>query len=571
MAMHDVACGLSRRQFIVGAATAAGSAILAACGGGNAAPTNTPQASTAGGATAAAPTTAAATAAATKPPAAGGVLTHAQKDPVASLDPYNPGGTLTSQEIFRHIYDGLVIFDENLQPQPNLAESWTVSTDQTEWTFKLHPGVMFHDGTPLNAASVQYHFNRLIDPKGSSSFKATFGIISEIRTPDDATVVFKTSTPFGPFLNYMAHAAGGIVSKAAVEKYGQDYPVHPVGAGPYKLQEFLPGDRCVLVRFDQYWKGRPALDGITFKTIPEDGARAAALEAGEADTMIPVAVTSVPELKQRKELVVESKPIITMLYAGFNLSKPPFDDLKVRQALSMAVDRKGIIDGILGGFATIADSPMAKGTFGYAPSPTYDYDPTKAQALLKDAGWTPGSGGVVQKNGTPMKFTLWTPQDLYLKDVAIAQAIQAQLKAVGADVDLKTVESANWFTTVQVPVAQAPYDMFMWSLTPSTGDGYQQLDELTFSDPDPTKPPAHWNLTHYKNPHVDELIKTAGSVTDQDQRKAALKEAQGVVMQDAPLIFLLSYNFVLGRKAKVQGVRLLPTRFVDLREASFTQ
>jgi peptide/nickel transport system substrate-binding protein len=188
MARHDAKYSLSRRHFIVGAAVAAGSAILAACGGGNAAPTNTPQASAPGGATVAAPTPAGASA--TKSPAVGGILTHAQKDPVASLDPYNPGGTLTSQEIFRHIYDGLVIFDENLQPQPNLAESWTVSTDQTEWTFKLHQGVTFHDGTPLNAASVQYHFNRLIDPKGSSSFKTTFGIISEIRAPDDSTVVF---------------------------------------------------------------------------------------------------------------------------------------------------------------------------------------------------------------------------------------------------------------------------------------------------------------------------------------------------------------------------------------------
>lgn len=568
MTRRDAINRLSRRHFIVGAAAAAGSAILAACGGGNAAPT-TSQASAAGGATAAAPTMAAAPA--TKSPAVGGVLTHAQKDPVASLDPYNPGGTLTAQEIFRHIYDGLVIFDEQLQPQPNLAQSWTVSSDQTEWTFKLHAGVKFHDGTSLNAASVKYHFDRLIDPKGSSSFKSLFAVISEVRAPDDTTVVFKTSTPFGPFLNYMAHAAGGIVSKAAVEKWGQDYPLHPVGAGPYKLQEFLPGERCVLVRYDAYWKRKPALDGITFKTIPEDGARAAALATGEADTMIPVSVNSVPELKQRKELVVESKPIITMLYAGFNVAKPPFDDLKVRQALSMAVDRKAIVESILGGYATLADSPMAKGTFGYAPSPTYDYDPTKAKALLKEAGWVPGSGGGVQKNGTPMKFTLWTPQDLYLKDVAIAQAIQAQLKAVGADLDLRKVEAANWFTTLKVPVAQAPYDMYMWSLTPSTGDGYQQLNELAFSDPDPTKPPKSWNLMHYKNARVDDLIKTAGSVTDQEQRKAALKEGQTVIMQEAPLIFLLSYNFVLGRKAKVQGVRLLPTRFVDLREASFTQ
>jgi len=497
----------------------------------------------------------------------GGTLTHGQKDPVQSLDSSNPGGTLTAQEIFRHIYDGLVIFDENLQPHPNLAESWTASADEREWTFKLRRGVKFHDGTPFNSAAAKYHFDRILDIKEASSIKSLFTVIEEIRTPDEYTIVFRTKTPFGPFLNYLAHGGAGIVSRAAVEKWGKDYPVHPVGTGPYKLDEFVVGQRVVLVRNDDFWGERPCFDKIVFKVIPEDGARAAALETGEVDTMVPVPVNSVVRLRQRKDLVIAPKPVITMMYIGFNLSKEPFNDLKVRQALSMAIDRKGIVDRIIDGFATLADSPMAKGTFGYAPSPTYAYDPTKAKAALAGAGWKPGPSGVLEKNGKPLKFVLWTPQDLYLKDVTVAQAAQAQLKAVGADVDLRTVEAANWFTTLKVPAAQAPYDMFMWSLTPSTGDGYQQLVELTRSDPDTGKPPMAWNLTHYVNAKVDELINMAGSTTNQDKRKAALKEAQGIVMRDAPLVFLYSLNFVLGYKANLTGVRLLPNRFVDFREA----
>lgn len=498
----------------------------------------------------------------------GGTIILGQKDPVASLDPSNPGGTLTAQEIFRHIYDGLVIFDENLQPQPQLATSWTVSPDELEWTFLLQEGVTFHDGTALDSSAVKFHFDRILGIQEASSIKSLFSEIAEIRTPDPATIVFRTKAPFGPFLNYLAHGGAGIVSPAAVEQWGNEYPLHPVGSGPFKLEEFIPGESAKLVRFDDYWKGTPVLDRIEFRTIPEDGTRAAALEVGEVDLVVPVAINNVAELEAVDEIVVEPKPVITMVYIGFNLSKLPFDDLKVRQALSMALDRATIVDTILGGFATVADSPMAQGTFGYAPSPTYEFDPEQAKLLLDEAGWTSDDGGTRRKGEALLKFTLWTPQDLYLKDVAVAQAAQSYLSDVGAEVELRTVEAANWFTTLKVAPSQAPYDMFMWSLTPSTGDGYQQLRELCLSDPDPNTPPMAWNLSHYQNPAVDELITQAGAVTNQDQRKELLKEAQAVIMQDAPLIFLYSLSFVLGRKETIANVRLLPNRFVDLREAT---
>lgn len=550
--------GFTRRSFLKVALGASGAVLLTACGS-NPAPSSS-----------SVPAQGAAPAAGQAAPA-GGTLTFAQKDPVQTLDPANPGGTLTSQEIFRHIYDALMIFDENLQPQPNLAESYSVSSDGLEWTFKLRKGVKFQDGTPFNSAAVKFHFQRILDIKEASSIKSLFTGIEDMRTPDDSTIVFRTKTPFGPFLNYMAHGGAHIVSPAAVQKWGADFPLHPVGTGPYKLEKFDVGQQVVLVRNDDYWKGKPSLDKLIFRTIPEDGARVAALETGEVDAMIPIPANDVPRLKQQKGLQIVSKPIITMVYIGFNLTKAPFDDLKVRQALSMAIDRKGIVDGILGGFATVADSPMGKGTFGYAPSPTYDYDPAKAKATLAEAGWKPNAAGIMEKDGKPLKFTLWTPQDLYLKDVAIAQAAQDQMKAVGADVDIKKVEAANWFTTLKVPDQQAPYDMFMWSLTPSTGDGFQQLNELSKSDPDTSKPPMAWNLSHYKNSKVDDLIQQAGSTTDQEKRKAVLKEAQTIIMQEAPLVFLYSLNYVYGNKDTIQGIKIIPTRFVDLRDAKFVK
>lgn len=366
---------------------------------------------------------------------------------------------------------------------------------------------------------------------------------------DEYTVRFTTYEPFGPMLNYLAHGGAGIVSPTAVEKWGRDFRLHPVGAGPYRLKEFRPGEKVVLERYEDYWAGPAAIKEIEFVPVAEDGTRAFMLEAN-------------PDIQ------VVNKPILTMMYVGFNLTKPIFQDPLVRQALTHAIDREALVNRLMLGAATVADSPMAVGTFGYKGVPMYPYDPQKARDLLAQAGWVDSDGdGIREKNGVPLSFELWTPQGLYVRDVLLAQTIQSWWRAVGADVRLRQIEAASWYDTLKVPEAEANYDAFLWSLTPSTGDGYQQLVELVLSDPDPTRPPMAWNLTRYKNPEVDRLIREAGTVTDPDSRRVALARAQEIIVEDAPLVFLYSLNQLVAHRAHLKDVVVLPNRFVEFRNA----
>jgi ABC-type transport system substrate-binding protein len=510
------------------------------------------------------PATAPAAAPASAKPAAGGSITFAQFQSVPSLDPPKSGGALSAHEVFRHIYEGLVVFDENLNPKPALAERWEVSSDQKIWTFYLRKELKFHDGDPLDAQAVKEHFAAWI-----STTSALGAIIQSVDTPDPTTLKVTTKEPYAAFLAQMAHAFGGIVNVKAQKKWGDDYSYHASGAGPYKLKEFVPNERIVLVRFDEYYGGRPKLDQITFRAIPEDGARSNTLETGEADVIIPVPANSVERLRGNKDVEIVAKPVLTCQYIGMNLTRAPLDDAKVRQAFNHAIDKETIVKRLQGGLAHVLDSPMAAQAKGYASTRAYEYSPQKAKALLSEAGWTDAKGtGVVEKDGKPLSLTMWTPVNLYPKDTQLAETVQAQLKAIGADVKLRQVESGNWFTALRVPLAQADYELFLWSLTPTTGDGNQALRELFRSDADPTKPPASWNLTRYKNARMDELIDQANITIDEAKRNALMKEAQQIAMDGAMYIYLYSHDHVAGVRKHVQGVRIIPNRLVDLREAS---
>jgi ABC-type transport system substrate-binding protein len=510
---------------------------------------------------------AASPAASTKPAqaagAVGGSVVFAQFQSVPSLDPKSSGGALSAHEVLRHIYDGLVVFDDDLNPKPALAESWEVAPDQKAWTFKLRKNAKFHDGSPVTAAAVKDYFTYWF------SFTSALGtVIASTEAVDPTTLKVTTREPFAAFLPNMAHAFGGVVSMEAIKKWGDDYSAHAVGTGPYKLKEFVPNERTVLVRNDDYYGGRPKLDQITFRAVPEDGARSNMLETGEADVIIPVPANSVERLRGSANLQILAKPVLTCQYIGMNLSRAPLDDLKVRQAFNHAVDKETIVKRLQGGLAHVADSPMAAQAKGYVSTRTYEYSPQKARALLAEAGFAPGADGILARGGKPLSLTMLTPVNLYPKDTQLAEAVQAQLKAVGVDVKLQQVESGNWFNTLRVPLAQATYDLFLWSLTPTTGDGNQALRELFRSDPDPAKPPSSWNLTRYKSARMDELIATSDSTIDEAKRQAAMKEGQQIAMDGAMYIYLYSHDHVAGARKQIRGVRIIPNRLVDLREAS---
>ncbi|MCL5076212.1 MAG: ABC transporter substrate-binding protein [Chloroflexi bacterium] len=501
------------------------------------------------------------------PPTVEKTVTVAQETTFAMLDPAAAGKVRAEPDITTHIYDYLARFDEKMDVHPELAEKWEVSPDGLSWTFHLRKNVKFHDGTPFNAAAVKFTFDRLVDPKMAFLNRGLFApVIKSVDVIDDYTVRFVTTVPFGPLLNYLAHHSAGIVSPAAVQKWGKDFPQHPVGTGAFALQELTPGEKVVLVKNKDYFKGAPKIDKLIFRPVPEDGTRSAMLETGEADIATAIGAADVARLKANPKLNVIVRQSLQAQYIGFNVLHPPFDGPKVRQAFNYAIDKKGIVDTLFQGLFQVSDSVLTPGTFGYKSQGAYPYDPDKAKQLLAEAGWKPGPTGVLEKAGKPLKIVLWMPEKLYPSDVRLGEVVQAQLRKIGVEVSLVKQEAGAYFSLLKVPADKATYDLFEWAFVPSTGDGYQTLQNNILSDK--TDVPGYFNYMRYKNPKVDELISLIGSTTNKEERLKHFAAVQEILWKDAPYIYLYTIAITTGVNRNVEGVAVTPFRYVYLTNAT---
>ena len=496
----------------------------------------------------------------------GGTLTYAQNMPLKSLDAVNPQTYPAGYEAVFLLYNNLVTYDEKLNVQPDLAESWTVSPDGRRWTFKLRKGVKFHDGTPCNAEAVKFNILRIQDPKTGSPNKNLWDHIQAVETPDEATVVLVTAKPFGAMLNYLAHGSGGLVSPAAAQKWVAEFVSHPVGTGPYKLQEFTPGVQAVLVRNEEYFKGKPVLDSIVLKPVTEPGARMAMLETGEADVINDVP----PELVKRLEAGANTKmirvPGLRIFYLGLNHLKKPFDDLRVRQALNYAIDKEAIVKSLFQGYAQVLDAPASTSLAGYTGK-RYPFDQAKAKQLLAEAGYKPGPGGILQKDGVPFKFTINTAEGEYPKDIQVVEAIQNQLRQIGVDASIWKVEAAGRWSYLRVPPNDAKYEAWLFGFNPSNGDLGYHLNALFKSNPDPAAAPYVWNSAWYKNVDVDKLLAQGDESTDRQKRLASYLKAQQIIWDEAPVVWLYAVDILVGARKNVQGVAVWPTIFTILSDA----
>ena len=459
-----------------------------------------------------------------------------------------------SETICLHVYDNLVRFNEKMETVPGLAESWKVSEDRKTWTFHLRRGVKFHDGTPFDAKVVKFSFDRIRDPKLALKRRGLYIMITSVEVLDEYTVTITTEVPFGALLSHLAHPAGGIVSPKAVEKWGKDYGEHPVGTGPYKFVEWVRGERLVLERFDEYWGGRPKLDKILFKPVREDAARVMMLETGEADVVQRVPAHEVERLKAKKDIEIRIEPSNRIIYIAMNNFKKPFKDVRVRQALNYAIDKKAIVEKLLLGYAQPADSCIAKGTWGYTPTKYYEYNPALAKRLLAEAGYPDG-----------FKATLWTPHGRYFMDKQVAEAVQSYLRAVGVEVELVVWEWAAYLAAIRKPPEEAGWEMCLIGWAPSTADADWHLRPLFHSG---SWPPRLSNYAFYKNEKVDELIMRGWS-TDSKVRLEAYKEAQRIIVDEAPWVFIHFEWQITGIKKELHGITVLATEHVLVRDAYF--
>jgi len=485
----------------------------------------------------------------------GGTLTFATGADPDSLDPQNTQSN-PGEQVNRMMHENLVRFSAKMQLEPALAESWLASKDGLTWTFKLRKGVKFHDGTPFDAKAVKYFFDRVLGDE--KPFKASLytPVVQGAEVIDDSTVRVILKQPFGAFLFIMAHSAGAIVSPAAHQKWGKDLALHPVGTGPFKFVEWMKGDHVTMERNDGYWGGAPNLDRVVVKTVREDQARVLMLESGDADLIVNIPTEEIPRLRKDARFTIEASPTARALFIAINVKKKPFDDVRVRQALNYAVNRDAIVKELFQNNAQVVASHVSPLQNGYAQLAGYPYDPKKSKELLAQAGQP------------ALKVKLWSPKGRFVKDYELAQAVQQDLAAVGVEATLSTMEWGAYLAATKTPAEQTPRELFLLGWSPSTGEARWGTFPILHSS---QLAPKGDNRGFFVSRGLDEAIDKATLATTDQARLGALREAQQIAIKEAPYIFLISPNMIVGTSKKVRGVMNLPLELTYLTEKSWKE
>ncbi len=433
------------------------------------------------------------------------------------------------------LFAGLLQMDDKFQPHPYLAKSWTVSDDGLVYSFKLVEGAVFHDGKPITSEDVAFSLDivKANHPFGSSMFKA----VGKVETPDAHTVILRLDYPqpalpaaLSPLL--LPILPKHVYSTAPIQGHPANTAV--VGSGPFKLVEFTPGQRVVMERFDKFFrKGRPYLDRIVFTILKDRGAQAVALSRGDIQyaPFPPLGVSDIMRLKKDPKLVVTDKGsdgIGWINWLEFNLRKPPFNDVRVRQAISYAIDRKFIREKLQQGLSKPATGPIASSSpyFDKSLNP-YNLDLAKANKLLDEAGYKRKADG--------MRFSArldWIPifPDYYQ---TVAEYLRPQLKKIGIDIQLRP--SPDFSTWAQrVP---------NWDFDINIGSSYNYADPVigvhrTYVSSNIRKGVPYSNVAGYSNPKVDEILAAASGETDQAKRTQLYHEFQKIINQEVPVAIL---------------------------------
>jgi ABC-type transport system substrate-binding protein len=469
----------------------------------------------------------------------GGTVIYAAGADPDRLDPANAESN-PAEAVNRMMYENLVKFDEKLRIVPGLATSWEQAKDGLTWTFHLRKGVKFHDGTPFNAEAVRVFIERMIGPEKPSRAGLYVPFVKSVEVVDDYTIKINLKTPFAFFLNNLAHSASGIVSPTALKTYGKDIARRACGTGPFKFVEWIHGDHLTMVRNDDYWGGKPYLDKIIVKTVKEDSARVMMLQSGDAHLIVRIPAEDIPRLEKDAKIKLDSTETLRTLYIGINCSKKPFTDVRVRQALNYAVDKEAIVQSIYQGRALVASGIVAPLATGYFPVKGYPYDPEKAKKLLAEAGYPKG-----------FKAKLWSPHGRYPKDFELAQAVQQQLKKVGVDCTLDTMEWAAYLAATRKPVKENESELFLLGWAPSTAEARWILYPLYTTE---QWVPQGNNRSFFSNKEFDELVNKFTRATNKTEMDKYLKEAQELLVKEAPSIFLLVTKETIGYSQKLKGV-----------------
>jgi peptide/nickel transport system substrate-binding protein len=461
-----------------------------------------------------------------------------------------------TQYVSGKIYESLLTYDANLKPKPGLAKSWKVSADGLTYTFELQSGVKWHDGKPFTAADVAFTFDKFLREAPNRSKAVIEKYLASATTEGDTTVIFKLKSPFQPFMSMFEVGTSAIVPRHIYE--GTDYRTNPanqtpIGTGPFMFKEWKKGSSITLVKNPNYWrKGLPHLDQIVFQIVPDAASRSAAFEKGDIDVLRGGDVDNVDIARLKALTSVQSttkgwEMYSPMAFMVLNERRPPFDNVKVRQAIMVAMNRKFIVNSIFFGQGKVATGPIASTTMFYDKNVAqYDFNLKKAKELIKESGVNPAA--------RPVKILSlpygsdWDRLGEYTKQV---------LTQLGFNVELENTDTSGWFSRVG-----------NWDFDVSFSFTYQYGDPAIgvarhFLSSNIIKGSPFVNNQGYSNPAVDEAFNKGAGEADTAARQAAYSAAQKIIADDVALGYMFEMQYTTLSRGAVKN---LPTTAIGLND-----
>jgi peptide/nickel transport system substrate-binding protein len=450
----------------------------------------------------------------------------------------------TGAQVYDNIFNKLIDIDTDGSVYGQLATKWEATNEKT-WVFDLIEGATFHNGEPFTADDVKYTFDRILDPKTASSYAPLYDTITEVEVATPTQVIFHLKTPFGPFLNNLANN-GEIVNQAAIES--ADPARNPVGTGPFQFVEWVQGDHVSLQKYDRYWNsGRPYLDGIDFKFLLVDQGRIDGLRSGELNWVDAVPLQSLTSLSSDPSFTYVTAPNAGIPdFLAMNTTKPPFDDKRIRQAVSLGIDREQIRAVAYSGAGEVGIEEVPTGSTWYDGTQPVARDVESATRLLQDAGF--GGGLTVEYLGLPQ----------YPELLKTGEVVRQNLQEIGITMNIKQVDVSVWFNAFVKGNYQITSAYQERTIDP---DNFYALVLRTG---------GVINTTFYSNPDADDLIDRARTETDEATRKDLYAQLRRIIFDDAPICFAHYETINYLMQKEVTGSSVNPTLELRMENVGFT-
>lgn len=490
-------------------------------------------------------------------PKRGGTVKVMGHQEVASLSPDDDSPSV-QWVMVTQIHNALLEVNEYLVLEKVLAESYTVSKDGLQYTFKLRKGVKWHDGSEFTVDDVKYTYEYYMNPANAANKAINFVNVAKVEIPDKYTAVVKLKEPFAPFL--VSTATEFILNAKYHGRIGEKaYKSQPMGTGPFKLREWRPAEFTIVDAFDQHFRGRPNIDSFRQDVVPEASVRAIALRSGSSDSATwPLLAEDNLQFEANNGFVVFRTSSTGVNHFPINNKLPQFSDKRVRQAMMYAIDRQRLIDDVFKGTAVIAHSiyPPAMRTWYERSVKTYPYNQTRARALLEEAGWKMGPGNVRAKDNQRLSFTCAVITGDRARRPE-AEIVQQDLAGVG--IEMRIVERPVATILAQLPKGELDASLFNWTYNTNA----------TEPDPQSTlKSGGVRNFASYNNPRMDELLAQGLREIDVKKRAKIYSEVQKIFVEDVPVLYVMYWDWFNVFNKRIKGLPTKPeTAFEIYRNA----